>query len=205
MNDDYDISDRWNGIGTHHDRFLSNSEMLFIGVGLWRMAGWYKENMRRLTPQEQAQYEIDVERWKAYLAWEASTPGAYEARLQYVADMEAEEAFLTHQADVAWRDRWAWSPLTYGAAIMVATDQVKWAQHGVNDILDYGEGSWWPSLGEAGIGIVAWWATRRLYRATKRKLGTSWAKARSERQEAERKALYQGSSPYLPVLWKPQP
>lgn len=185
MSDDYDISDRWQGIGTHHDRFLSHSEMLWIGIGLWRTASWFRENQRRLSPMEKAMYEVEVERWKRYLEWEAQTPGAQEAREQLMYEMEIEEANAQQVREAAWRTRWAWRPLTLLFTII-------W----VSNFIPHREHVFIP------VGFALWWATWRFCRKVKR----LWIKARTTRlAQEEYERLHPEPSRYLPVLWKPQP
>lgn len=111
---------RWNGPGGHHDRFLTNSEMLLLGVTLWRTAQWVRENQRRLTPQEKAQYDIEVQRWKAYLEWEERTPGAKEAREEYVYAQQAQAQIEYAEGERAFRRIFLWRPATLALLWVIA-------------------------------------------------------------------------------------
>jgi hypothetical protein len=183
---------RYNGPGTHHERFVTNTEMLLIGVTLWRTAQWYKENQRRLSPEEQAQYELETERWKNYLRWENATPGAREARDQYVWEQEREAWEYQQRCEVLGRRWFIWRPVTLAIVIGVTANVIP------------GMGGFRQGAIEGAAGFVLWvvlWAVRNWF-------GRRWDASTVLIQEAAAQAVESRpveSSPYLPVLYKSKP
>lgn len=173
----------YNDTGTHHDRHLTNTEILWLGVGLWRTMSWVKENGRRLTPQEKAEYDLAVERWKAYLTWEAEHPGARELREALVARQQQEEFWANVEADKQWRARYVWRPFSLLGAIM-------W----VSNFIPHREHIFIP------VGFVLWWATWRFCRKVKR----IWYKVREARLRQEAEARLQPGD-HLTIPWNPGP
>lgn len=178
---------RYNGPGSHHDHFFTSSEMIFIGVSLWRGLQWYKDVSRRLTPEEQARYEIDKDRWKAYLLWEEATPGAYEQRMAYVQAEQAEQAALDHAATVHGMRRFGtWVMWFIIFSIGVSN----------TDMLTPGSPSWFFHFLTP---VVIWFVWTRIYRFVRDQIGRTLRQIALEQQQ-QQAAAPPGNT--LPILWK---
>lgn len=192
MNED---NDRFNGFGTHHDRFVTTPEMVLIGFGLWRGLQWYKDNHQRLTPEQQAQYELETERWKNYLRWENVTPGARQAREQYFWDQEREEREAHHQRGKDLRYWLLWVPASLMLFIGVSANVIP------------GVGGVKQGAIEGAVGVVAWLIFMKLWA----EFSASWKRVQVAKEAAAVAAASEvvvppvESSPYLPALYKSKP
>lgn len=190
----FENSERYNGIGTHHDRFLTGPEMVLLGVGLYRATQWYQANHKALTPQQQAEREIEVARWKAYLLWEAHTPGAKEAREAY--QFEEEQAEIRRQNAHATKVHAVW--------LRILTLPLFWL----------GGSCWVPGVGDAGpfhnsfiqgtveaiVGTVAWYIAWTVWGRLRNRIAASVARVRA--QTALQAEFVHTPSDNLPVLWR---